>query len=305
MSAAGDRVSPQLKGTLVTLLGVLVLSPDAAIVHLVDTSIATMTFWRGIGAVLVMGGMALALGGRAAWATFVDSGATGALLVACLAATQAAFVAGVSLTNPSHVLVLISTAPLFGAIASRLILKERVRPVTVAAMAVALVSVAIIASAGLRGGGGDPVGDLAALFVAVVLGLSFTLIRKLRLPNAWMHYGAAALLNAVLIGLVFPLEPVAGERLRLLVLLVLVILPVAFMLITVGPRYITAPEVSLIMLLEAPFGALFLWLIAEEPPTTEAMLGGGVLIATLAAHAVYLARNPLPAGGLTAGAGSP
>lgn len=293
-AAGGAGPSPQVRGTLITLLGVLVLSPDAALVRMVDTSAATMIFWRGVGVGLVTIGLGVAVGGRRAIADFVATGWLGALLVLCMATSQVAWVAGVTFTNPSHVLVLVATAPLFGALASRVVLKERVRPATVAAMAAGLVAVAIIASSGLKGGGGNPAGDLAGLLVAVVLGVGFTLIRKLGLANAWMHFGAAALLNAAWIGLVLPLEPVEGTRLALLALLVLVVLPAAFMLITVGPRYITAPEVSLMMLLEAPFGAAFLWLLASEPPTVEAVVGGTILIGALAAHALWLARHPAP-----------
>lgn len=292
---AGGRTSPQIRGTLLTLGGVLVLSPDAALVEIVGTETATMIFWRGVGAALVFSAVLFALRGRSLVGELRAGGATGLGIVACLMVSQLAWVTGVHLTNPAHVLVLVATSPLFGALFSRLLLGERIRPATVAAGLVAILAVAITVSASLRGSGGDLVGDLAGLVVAVVLGLGFTLIRRLGIPDAWPHFAVAGLLNAGLMAAFFPLVPVAPEAVPVLAFLVLVILPAAFLLISLGPRLIPAPEVALLMLLEVPFGALFLWLLAGRAATWESLVGGTLLIATLGLHAVWVARHPRPA----------
>lgn len=52
---------------------------------------------------------------------------------------------------------------------------------------------------------------------------------------------------------------VAGQDLRLLLLLGLVISPVAWGLITVGPHYLPTHEVGLLILGEALLGGSFLW----------------------------------------------
>ncbi len=296
--------TPQAKGTLITVLGALVLAPDAALVKLVGVDVSTMVFWRGVGMGLVTFAVTLLLGGRRALGAFLATGATGALLVLCLAVSQTAWVAGVALTNPAHVLVLTASAPLFGALASWLILGERVRPATAAAMVAALVAVGVIASEGLGGGDANPVGDFMGIVVAASMGLGFTLVRKLKVSDPWMHFGTAAFLNALWAGLLFPLEPVAGERLALLLLVAFVVVPLAFMLISIGPRYITVPEVALIMLLEVVAGALFLWWLAAEPPTVEAVVGGAILVAALALHALWMMRHPpLAAEGIAPAAG--
>lgn len=286
-------LSPQVRGTLITVAGVAVLSPDAALVHLVGVDTATMVFWRGVGLGLVLGAVVLATRGVAGFRAVLSTGLAGLVLVVCLLLSQVAFVAGLHMTNPAHVLVLVATAPLFGALFSRFLLGEPIRPATVAAMAAALVAVAITVSAGFTGGGGNWRGDLAGLVVAVVIGLGFTLIRSLGLANAWPQFAIAGILNAILVAVFFPLEPVAPSAVPALALLVLVVLPGAFLLISSGPKLIPAPEVALIMLLETPLGALFLWLLAAEPPTPQALVGGALLIAALALHAIWVARHPL------------
>ena len=66
-----------------------------------------------------------------------------------------------------------------------------------------------------------------------------------------------------------------------ILLLGLVILPVSSALITLGPRYLPAPEVGLIMLLEALLGPLWVWLVIREVPSIETLIGGATILAAL------------------------
>jgi len=79
---------------------------------------------------------------------------------------------------------------------------------------------------------------------------------------------------------------VGGTSLALLLLLCVVLLPLAFSFITLGPRYLSAPEVSLILLLETALGPLWVWWWLGEAPPAVTLLGGGVLILTLVFHAL-------------------
>jgi drug/metabolite transporter (DMT)-like permease len=69
-----------------------------------------------------------------------------------------------------------------------------------------------------------------------------------------------------------------------------VVLPVSLELIWRGPRYISAPEVSLILLLEAILGPALIWLALGDPPTIQAVLAGVLILGTLATHAVLAQR---------------
>ena len=60
------------------------------------------------------------------------------------------------------------------------------------------------------------------------------------------------------------------------------ILPISSTLITLGPRYLPAPEVGLILLLEAILGPLWVWLIIKESPSIQTLIGGILILAALA-----------------------
>lgn len=62
------------------------------------------------------------------------------------------------------------------------------------------------------------------------------------------------------------------------------VLPISFVLLTIGPSLISAPEVSLIMLLEAVVGPIWVWLGGFEAPPIATVIGGGILIFALFIH---------------------
>ena len=50
---------------------------------------------------------------------------------------------------------------------------------------------------------------------------------------------------------------------------------------SLGPRYISAPEVSLLILLESVLAPLLVWAVISENPGFWALAGGGVVIGAL------------------------
>jgi len=72
-------------------------------------------------------------------------------------------------------------------------------------------------------------------------------------------------------------------------------LPVALLLIVQGPRLLSAPETSLLLLLETVIGPTWIWIFLGVPPTLQAVLAGIVIIGALATNAV-LAQRELAAG---------
>ena len=83
------------------------------------------------------------------------------------------------------------------------------------------------------------------------------------------------------------LEP---QQLGYLAMLGLILLPVSFILLTRAPIYISAPEVSLIILLETIIAPIWVWLAIKEEPPLATLIGGGIIIVALAIHAIQ-SRN--------------
>jgi len=273
----------QLLGIGLALAGVLSLSPDALLIRLIDTDRATLLFWRTLleGATLWV---VLACWYRGRLPGVVRAmGKTGVHATLVFALSTVLFVCSITLTSAANTLFILSTAPLFAALISWIFLGELVLPRTWVAIALALVGIGIIMFGDV--GGGTVLGDLLALATAVCVATQLSIARHARATNLVPALAAGMLLDAALLAPTFatPTAVAPSDTLWLFLLGVLV-LPTAFGLLTIAPRHIPSPEVSLIMQLEAVLGPIWVWLGVGEVPPLATFVGGAIVLATLVAH---------------------
>lgn len=283
----------QKRGVLLAGLGVLLLTPDSLLIRLIQAETTTLLFWRGLlqclAVCLIVSirsrgrfvGRVRAMG-RAGWGV--------ALLMAC---GNALFILSIRLTAVSNTLLIVSSAPLLGAVFTRIFLREQVPPRTWLAALAGLAGVAVIFSGSIGTDNAHRLGDLFAFAVAVISGGTFVLIRSIRgvsvAPAVGMAGGLVALLALPWVR-VFQVVPLDFFW---LLLLGVVIMPISFGLITQAPRYIPAPEVSLIMLLETLLGPFWVWLVFSEAPSPATWAGGALLLTTVALHSILALRHTL------------
>jgi drug/metabolite transporter (DMT)-like permease len=289
-----DGLSTHAKGLAIVTLGVLILTPDALLVRLIGIDHWNLLVWRGFlqgfGLLLLL--LAFYRGGTLA--SFRAIGRRGLAASLVFATGTVLFIVALTHTSAANTLIIVASSPFFSALASRIFLGERIAPATWGAILLALGGIGLLAVEGL--GRGAFLGDLAALGVAVTLGANFTILRHARAVNMI----PAMALSGFLVGLVASLfaVPVAlsDGQLGYMLVMGLVVVPLSFALITLGPRYLPAPEVSLLLLLETVLGPFWVWLVIGERPGPLALAGGAVVVATLAAHsALALRRQASPA----------
>ncbi|MGF1593932.1 MAG: DMT family transporter [Kiloniellaceae bacterium] len=292
------RLADHHKGLLLTSLGVLVLTPDTLLVRLIDAEPFTLLVWRGVLQALgILAILAVLYRGRLA-APFHAVGRWGLLLAVVFAVCTLFFILALSLTTVADVLVIIAAAPLSAAVFSRVFLGEGVPPRTWIAIGLTLVGIAILVFEDL--GAGSLLGDLAAVICALCIGATFTITRHARAVSmvpAMALAGVATAAAALPLALLLETGPFlfAGTQLGYTLVMGLAVVPVSFALITLGPRYLPAAEVGLLMLLETVLGPLWVWLVLAEYPGDLALLGGSLVVLTLAGHALAANRRRQPA----------
>ena len=285
MGGGGEHV----KGLAIVTLGVLILTPDTLLIRLIATDHWTLLAWRGplqsLGLTLIL--LAVYRGG--VLARFRAIGGAGLLTVATAAAAMVLFVVAVAHTSVANALVIVASAPFFAAVASRLFLGERIARRTWIAILVALCGIALLSLESL--GRGTLVGDLAALGTALAMGLNFTIVRARRTINMIPAMALAGLLVGLAVNLVQPPQALDQTQTLLVLVMGLLVVPVSFALLTLGPRYIPAPEVGLLLLLETVIGPFWVWLAIGEAPGALALAGGALVVATLATHSALALRR--------------
>jgi drug/metabolite transporter (DMT)-like permease len=282
-------VAEHRKGFWLTLGGVLVFTPDSLLIRLTAVDPFTLTFGRGfLGGAVILLGFALCV--RSEFFAAVRSlGCWGALVCVLQAACTITFYAAFSYTSVANVLVIFACTPLIAAILSKIIFNEKVSNTTLWAIVGAALGLIIVASGSL--GSIRWFGDSLALLNAVILALLYTILRGHREINMVPAAGIGLLLAAV-VALMFAQFPMMDStQWASLILAGLVVLPLALVLMTLGPRYLPAPEVAMISLLEAVLGPLWVWWAIGENPGWQTIVGGSVVIVVLMVHSAIRLRS--------------
>jgi drug/metabolite transporter (DMT)-like permease len=134
-------------------------------------------------------------------------------------------------------------------------------------------------------------GDLAGLGAAAAFGASFVVIGRHRDRTMVPAMGLGGLVAAA-IALPFadPMSVTAAD-VGYLAISGLAVLPVGFGLLAIAPRFIPAPEVGLITLLESILGPVWVWLALGEEPGLRTVLGGTIVIGSLAANSYLTLKS--------------
>lgn len=271
------------KGLLVTSLGVLCLTPDALLVRLIHTDPWTLLFWRGI---LMSLGLALVLGlsGRRPWRIPLKAIPAGAFL----ALSTICFVNSLERTQAANTLVILATAPLLAAILSWIFLREKVQPITTLAILMAGAGIALSLLDGHHRGSLE--GEFFAGISALGMAAHFTALRWWRSDEGPKSVLVAGGLLALVTAPLARAEAVPAESVVWLLILGLLCLPTAFGLMAIGPRYLPAPEVGLLLLGETVLGPFWVWLALSEVPGPFTITGALVVVLVLAGHS-WISRD--------------
>ena len=273
-----------LKGILMTFIGVVILSPDSVLIRLTDADSWTVLFYRGL---LMSIGVLILLLITYRSKTIVEFKkiGRGGLWIGWLHGIMTGtFVFAIMHTSIANTLVIISTGPIWIAIIAWLTLRERASLVTWLAMIIVFIGIYIVMSANF--GGQSIVGDIFALITAILMGFTFTLVRKYKTVNMVPTMAVGGIIAAIIACIFAPTLALKPEAI-IYVVAMGVILAISFSLITIAPRYMPAAEVGMIMPLETVLGTLIAWRVINEVPSSNAIIGGIIVVITLFCHAWY------------------
>jgi drug/metabolite transporter (DMT)-like permease len=256
-----------------------------------------VTFWRSAFNALAL---LLLLGARRGPAALLrevrgEGAATLWLSGLCWCVMFTAFMLALTLTSVANVLVTMAIAPLLTALVSRFALGHRLAPRTWAAIAVAGVGIAWMYAREVSGS--DPrtlLGTAVALAVPVAAAINWTVIQHNR-GGAERDLLPAVLIGALLSALLtLPLSlpwAASAHDLSLLALLGVFQLAVPCLIAVSIGRVLSAPEISLLALLEVVFGVAWAWLGAAEVPSADVLGGGALVLLALAGNEALALRQ--------------
>jgi drug/metabolite transporter (DMT)-like permease len=284
-------MSDQLKGLIITALGVLMVVPDSLFVRLIEADALVIAFWRNmVSGLLILAGVLIWQGTRP-YRALPGAGVYGLVYAVAVGGAGVLFPLAVSLTSVANVVFIIAALPVFAAIYSRVFLGESISRRMVLTMLAVAAGLSLLAYGSGETHGAHWTGDLTALCTAALFAAGLTAARKVR------HVSMVAAVPVGYIGaslLLWPfITPLAvPDGQWHLPLLHGAFIAGSSIGLALGPRYIPSAEVGLLILLESVLAPLLAWAVIGEDPGAYALMGGVVVIGALAvSNAVALSRR--------------
>lgn len=255
--------------------------------HLEHAQKFEVTFWRSAFMVLCLLGILPLVQGRNVFKRMRHGGIALWFSGLCWCGMFTFFMLAIMLTTVANVLVTLSLAPLFTALAARLFIGHHVPVRTWLAIVVAGLGIAYMYGSQL-GQGVSLAGTLLALCVPISGAANWTINHYSHEQGHEVDMMPAILIGGVLSAMItLPLArpfQASNHDLGLLFGLGLLQLAIPCVLVIMCTKVLKAPEVALLGLLEVIFGILLAWLGAGEVPGPDVLVGGTLVIGALVAN---------------------
>jgi drug/metabolite transporter (DMT)-like permease len=277
-----NSLTDQKKGSLMAFVAVMFITPDSLFIRLSNVETWSLVFYRGIiPFILVFIGMLLIY--RLKFFNLLRSnGYYGFAYVLTFSVTNIAFVVSIQNTNVANTLIMIATAPMLSAILGSFFLKENPDKKTWVAIFITFFAALYIFYDSIKLG--NFFGDILGFVAAMGLAVGAVIIRSAKKLNLVPSAVVGKLIIALFAMLFVKDYSLNNNDIYIVPLMCVMCVAIPFVLVTIAPRFITAAEVNLFFLLETIIGPIWVWLIIKEQPTPETIVGGAIIVLTIATH---------------------
>lgn len=283
------NLSNQQKGSLLAFIGVMFITPDSLLIRLSGLDTWSLLFYRGaIPFIFVLFGLIIFYKTNIVKAT-LKIGYIGIFYVISFSICNITFILSIQNTNVANTLIMVAMAPMMSAILAAIFLKEPTKKETWIAIFITFFSVTFIFYDSVQLGNikGDIFGFITALGLAISANLARFAKNRDLVPSAVIGKLVVAIFAF------FFVDNFELIKMDIIIIPLMCIMCVAipFVLVTIAPRYISAPEVNLFFLLEVILGPIWVWLIIKEQPSFQTVLGGIIIILTIAIHSLLALKK--------------
>jgi len=283
------QYSNQKKGMLLAFTAVMFITPDSLFIRLANIESWGLIFYRGIIPFLSVFIFLLFIYKKKLLNELINNGWHGIAYAAVFTITNIVFVISIENTNVANTLIMIALAPMLSAIIGFIFLKEIPDQKTWVAIVITTLAVIYIFFDALDAG--DFLGNFLGLVTATGLAIGANIIRSAKKMSLVPSAMLGKLMVAIIALLFVDQIKLEGNDLIIVPLMCIMCVAIPFVLVTLAPRYITAAEVNLFFLMETILGPIWVWLVIKEQPSIETIIGGVIIITTIAIHSALALKK--------------
>lgn len=278
-------------GSLWSLMGLGLRQIEAATVW-------QILFWRSVGMVPVLLAFIWSTSNGRPLEAIRRIGPAGAIGGFGLVFAFAGAIYAIQTTTIANAVFLFTASPFVAAVLGWIVLGERVRPWTWAAIGLAVFGMYLMVREGLAIGA--LAGNIAALLSAAGFGAFSVCLRWGRVGQMLPVSMLGGVFSVIVAGaiLITRGEPVivSGWDMGVSLTIGAAILALGMVMFTLGSKVIPAAELTLLSLIEVLLAPVWVFLFLGETASAGTFVGGGVLLAAVCLNAIMGAREQLAEG---------
>ena len=277
------------KGLAITSLGVFIMSLESLFIKFTTISPFLFSFYIGIFMFISM------------ISTFVFKekavlkkafNSSMLILIVCailMGTSNIFFITAIKTTTVANVVIIFGTAALFSALFAYIFFKEKITINIIIASFFMFVGLFVIFNDELEVGSLD--GNIYALLCTSLFAMSFVLLSRYKQMDRVLLTALSGLVLSIIA--FFFCEDLAIDLKTLAVVMTmgLLISPISRVLLGTGAKYISASEVSLLMIIETIMAPVWVWIFLDEVPSSYTFIGGSIIVATLVANSLYTLKK--------------
>lgn len=277
------------KGLALTSLGVFIMSLESLFIKFTTISPFLFSFYIGIFMFISMIST-FVFKEKAVLKKAFNSSMPILIICAILMGTSNIFfITAVKTTTVANVVIIFGTAALFSALFAYLFFKEKITINIIIASFFMFVGLFVIFNDELEIG--SLTGNIYALLCTALFAMSFVLLSRYKQMDRVLLTALSGLVLSIIA--FFFCEDLAIDLKTLAVVMTmgLLISPISRVLLGTGAKYISASEVSLLMIIETIMAPVWVWIFLDEVPSSYTFIGGSIIVATLVANSLYTLKK--------------
>jgi len=277
------------KGLALTSLGVLIMSLESLFIKFTTISPFLFSFYIGIFMFISMISTFI-FKEKAVLKKALTTNLPMMIVCAILMGTSNIFfITAVKTTTVANVVIIFSTAALFSALFAYLFYREKITKNIIVASFFMFVGLFIIFNDKLEIGSIE--GNIYALLCTAFFATSYVILSRYKEMDRFILTAFSGLALSMIAFFFCDDLSIDFKTLAIVMIMGLLISPISRVFLGNGAKYISASEVSLLMIIETIMAPVWVWIFLNEVPSSYTFIGGSIIVATLIVNSLYTLKK--------------
>lgn len=277
------------KGLALTSLGVFIMSLESLFIKFTTISPFLFSFYIGIFMFISMFVTFVFNKKEVIKETLINVTPILFLCAFLMGVSNIFFITAIKTTSVANVVIIFSTAALFSALFAYLFFKEKITKNIIIASIFIFIGLFIIFNDHLEIGSFE--GNIYALLCTALFATSFVLLSRYKDMDRVLLTALSGLALSIIAFFFCDELEINFKTLFIVMTMGLLISPISRVLLGNGAKYISASEVSLLMIIETIMAPIWVWIFLDEVPSSYTFIGGSIIVVTLIANSLYTLKK--------------